>query len=497
MSGPKLVGITCDQEVIARNRERLQRVGKEAYFGGFFKNVNQDIENTKSWIENYALSTLSQMPEGYGDPSEIVQKIQELKRKHVQSMDANKLQVKKIKQCSPQELNKMVCDRVRGIPKWKEMFIAEVSLVLHELQQDIDEYLSEERRRKEASEKILSSLQKSKEESERIKKEIENYRVETMKMGEYIGNRSLIPDVPGKFDDSKDEAQRPFSLDELAVIEMFTADIEEFSKCTYLDGKEKELIKKLTDDLLMMKKEKYDTQSKRSILFDMKINYQRLSKSVAELTVRHNEEMEQRSTLEIEYLSFCKALDEMQGDYTSWSITVLEEKVSALREKVEKQEERIYVEETIEEIMSQHGYASVSSVDLHDAERTSRIIFSDKSGKHISTSIGNGMIMMQVVGEGEKPPTQQEIKEQVEQQGAFCDMYPEIIRELEQRNIHIKSEKRAPVSEKYAINIPIDRQNDIKKSTKKFSFSHVSVETMEKELTAEQEDVPNVQYMEG
>ena len=29
MSGPKMVGITCDPEVIARNNERLKQVGKD------------------------------------------------------------------------------------------------------------------------------------------------------------------------------------------------------------------------------------------------------------------------------------------------------------------------------------------------------------------------------------------------------------------------------------------------------------------------------------
>lgn len=29
MSGPKMVGVTCDPEVIARNNERLRQIGKD------------------------------------------------------------------------------------------------------------------------------------------------------------------------------------------------------------------------------------------------------------------------------------------------------------------------------------------------------------------------------------------------------------------------------------------------------------------------------------
>ena len=46
MSGPKMVGITCDQEVIARNNERLKQIGKERYFKDLFADITKDISKT-------------------------------------------------------------------------------------------------------------------------------------------------------------------------------------------------------------------------------------------------------------------------------------------------------------------------------------------------------------------------------------------------------------------------------------------------------------------
>ena len=65
MSGPKMVGITCDQEVIARNNERLKQIGKERYFKDLFADINIDIANTAKWVENYGNKTLNKLPEEY------------------------------------------------------------------------------------------------------------------------------------------------------------------------------------------------------------------------------------------------------------------------------------------------------------------------------------------------------------------------------------------------------------------------------------------------
>lgn len=77
MIGSKLAGITCDPKVIARNHERLRKIGKEAYYSEFYKDVN--IDNTAVWVENYSISTIgSKMPDDYDDPNGILIKIDKL-----------------------------------------------------------------------------------------------------------------------------------------------------------------------------------------------------------------------------------------------------------------------------------------------------------------------------------------------------------------------------------------------------------------------------------
>lgn len=104
-------------------------------------------------------------------------------------------------------------------------------------------------------------------------------------------------------------------------------------------------------------------------------------------------------------------MDVKRANYEEFTIEELRERVNNLRSRVEKQESRIYIEESIENIMKDYGYASISSYQLHNADSVSRIIFEDNKGEKISTSFGDGMIMMNVIGEGDNPPTDAEVKE--------------------------------------------------------------------------------------
>lgn len=496
MSGPKLVGIICDPVVIARNNERLKAVGKEIYFRDLYKDINMDITNEGGWINNYAASTISRVPEDYGDPSGIISEIKELKREHILKAESEKINLSVIRRMSVEQLNELGVRKVKDIPKWKQDFIKEASVLLKKLQKDIEYYYSEERARKLASEEFDKQIIEGKSQSDAIVKELRKVSVTETDMERYeVGEMFLAPEVEEKIDSDT----LPYSLDELALLEMFDNDIKEFEKRPYLTEKENEILASLHRNMKIAEENNkdYPMKSKRSVMKLIQMDYQRISKAVANLTAAHNAEQQIRSTLVIEYTSFIKALGRSTGNYQTWSIDVLQEKVRVLREEVEKQEERIYVEESIEEIMKKYGYSGISSYNLHDADKRSNIIFEDAMSQKISASFGDGMVMLHVVGEGSHPPTTLETEEQLRQQTAFCTMYPKIREELKKRGIHVETEDLEPVSEKHVLNIEIQRQKNIKKSTKRFSFRHVDLLSSDNDFSLQYDGTtsPKAQYV--
>ncbi|MBU5477689.1 hypothetical protein KQI69_00545 [Eubacterium sp. MSJ-13] len=499
MSGPKMVGVTCDPEVIARNNERLRQIGKDNYYRGLFENINKDIENTVLWIQNYGNVTLNSIPIGYGDESGLLKEVKLLKEQYADKVEKKKFDLAIVASHSVEQLRKMGVQKVEDIPKWKEEFLSEMSYVLKKLQKDIDEFNSgikqvkkENERVARASEEWMKKIEKEKEKSEKI-------NVNSVRIGRYMGDEKDIPFMPeeGEYIDSE---TLPFTIEELALLEMLQADLEKYSKFHYLTDREKKLIYGLDQELTFINdtsERAYSMKSKRAVLQQMRMEYARLDKYVSMLVAAQNEQMEERTTLELEYISFCQALDVKRENYEEFSIQELRKRVNTLRNRVEKQESRIYIEESIENIMKGYGYSSISSYQLHDAESVSRIIFEDKKGEKISTSFGDGMIMMNVIGEGDNPPTDAEVKEMVRQQVAFCDLYPHIREQLLKKGIHINYENLMPVSAEQTSNEHIVRQKNIRKSTKRFSFRHVQLVSESKpERQFEDVNVQHLQYVD-
>ena len=107
------------------------------------------------------------------------------------------------------------------------------------------------------------------------------------------------------------------------------------------------------------------------------------------------------------------------------------------------------------------------------------------------------MIQMNVIGEGENPPTQDEVRNMVHQQEAFCDLYPKIREQLLEKGIHINYENLMPVSAEQVSNEKIVRQKNIRRSTKRFSFRHVQlVSDRLEERTFDDVAVQNYQYID-
>ena len=136
------------------------------------------------------------------------------------------------------------------------------------------------------------------------------------------------------------------------------------------------------------------------------------------------------------------------------SIEELEKIKNNLQEKVAALEEKLYVQKIITEVMEEYGYKDIKTLNLDNQNEVSKIIFDNKENK-VCASVGNNAVMFQVVGIGDKEPTQEEKQQQVIQQGAFCTLYPEIKKELEKRKISITYENCAPISAESAVNISV------------------------------------------
>ena len=160
MSGPKMVGITCDPEVIARNNERLKQVGKDNYYRGVFKNINTDIENTALWVKNYGNMTLKRLPTGYGDEAGILRKVEQLKEDYADRINEKKIDMSIINGNSAQQLNEIGVQKVKDIPKWKEQFLYDISVVFKKLQEDIEEFNAGIKQVKKENERISKESKK-------------------------------------------------------------------------------------------------------------------------------------------------------------------------------------------------------------------------------------------------------------------------------------------------------------------------------------------------
>lgn len=285
MSGPKMVGVTCDPEVIARNNERLRQIGKDNYFRGLFGNINKDVENTALWVKNYGNVTLNTIPIGYGDTSGILEEVNLLKEKYADDINKKKFDLGIIASLGVEELREMGVKKVQDMPKWKEKFLSEMSDVLIRLQADIEEFKSGIKQIKNENERAARGSREWMEKIEKEKEKLENVNINSVRIERYMGNEKDIPFMPEK-DEYIDPETLPFTIEELALLEMLQADMGEYSKIDYLTEKERGLLYELNQDLICINdtsERAYSMKSKRAVLQQMRMKYARLEKYVSML----------------------------------------------------------------------------------------------------------------------------------------------------------------------------------------------------------------------
>ncbi len=271
MSGPKLVGITCDEAIIRENRERLRRIGKKEYYKGLFVDTNIDVENTKNWILNYADDAVGKVAYDDVEIKKMLHKIEEIKNMYMQTLEQNKLCLSQIEENTADELNGIVCRLVSNIPIWKRQCIDSISEILVKLQ-PVYEAIQQECQETEKRKKERTILKKRREQ------EIERSQQMARKRSQILGSEKygIISLSSGIHEDEVvKEEKMGYTLSELALIENIKQELEFFKKQEML-GEE---VKKLIGDvsyyipMLDLEDDTYSMNGKRNILEMVKFNY--------------------------------------------------------------------------------------------------------------------------------------------------------------------------------------------------------------------------------
>lgn len=449
MSGPKLMGITCDEEIIRRNRERLQLIGKYEYFKGSIDGINTDIENTIMWIQNYGQEIILDNSNSWFKNVDTVSKIDLLKRDFISKLKSKKLDYSIIDQFSVSELNNIICDLIELLPHEKEKFIEAISEFVDKIQNS-------------------NELQTNVSRQELLKKrdaEISSGRVQLKDLNQFEELSNIEMVSLSSIHSCKEK--RDFSIAEMLFIDNVKKEInqikdqsDDYSGVEYLLDKIEIILRYIENSS--------EYEGKKKALNNIKMYYQALNKELARQRTFSTANYIRRKKLH-EYQMLANALN-IKMCSPDISDEDLEIALEALTEEALEQEERIYIEDTVEEIMKSYGYSSIASTNLHEYERTSNIIFEDTEDKKLSVSFGDNMLMVQVVGEGDSEPSEAETNDQLTQQVALCKIYPELKQELEKRNIHINMENCAPVSKDSCKNVKINRQTNNERNSTRHSL---------------------------
>lgn len=442
MSGPKLMGITCDEEVIRRNRERLQLIGKYKYFEEYFNLTNTDIRSTVTWVQEYGNKILNASDQSWFAISDAMVTVEKIKSNYVEVLQDMLLNNSIISASMETELNDIICEVIRAIPQIKEQFIEEIAMY-------IDEAQAEEHTPKESRDVLLK---RRNEEIERTRK------YDDCKLSVGFDEVDMVALNDANIYSRKREKKR-MTLSDKIFIGNVVDEINEIKKDPIKYREYFEIISEIEYHLGLIDDEGELNQRTRAALSNIELRYQSLNKRIA-----YNQENERRSTFvresklkEYEILS--KALGE---EMCSTDITEeeLENRIELLKDRFFKQEQREYIENVIDNIMFKYGYKCISTTNLHEYDKTTSIFFEDGGDNKLRVSLGEGMMMIQVVGEGENEPTEEEVNNQLEQQGALCTLYPEIKEELKNNHINIKYENCEPISREFCRNVKIDRANN-------------------------------------
>lgn len=447
MSGPKLMHITNDPKVIQRINNRLNTIGKENYFSSQIQSINIDIQNEMIWIKNYVNETMNNTSIQQDKVEYLHNSLIKIQNNYLIKLNSILLSNTIISEKSITELNNLIVSRIKELPRVKRELMRDILDKIDSIKKIIQ---------KEEYEKQLK-IQKEKIDEYNSQESAAENRSRTVRTKVFA---SILDDADGE----KNIEEIDLPSEDYVLLNTIKEGVTEIREMDILTSEDKKYVKMILEDVdNINKKGKYSVSARKNILVSIITYYHILEKSIAySLSDEILKDTKKKQMLG-QYQFLCEYLEtEPQNNIKNMDNDKLENIINDLTRQAYDKAYRMYVEDTISNIMKEYGYDSVVSYNIGEDNKNSRIVFSNDN-INICSSVSKDAVMIQVVGIGEEQPTKEEVQKQVEQQGALCSLYPQIKEKMEENNIHIVNESCTPVSEDTVMNISISKTHSKRK----------------------------------
>lgn len=447
MSGPKLMYITNDPKVIQRINNRLNTIGKENYFSRQIQSINIDIQNEMIWIKNYVNETMNNTSIQQDKVEYLHNSLIKIQNNYLIKLNSILLSNTIISEKSITELNNLIVSRIKELPRVKRELMRDILDKIDSIKKIIQ---------KEEYEKQLK-IQKEKIDEYNSQESAAENRSRTVRTKVFA---SILDDADGE----KNIEEIDLPSEDYVLLNTIKEGVTEIREMDILTSEDKKYVKMILEDVdNINKKGKYSVSARKNILVSIITYYHILEKSIAySLSDEILKDTKKKQMLG-QYQFLCEYLEtEPQNNIKNMDNDKLENIINDLTRQASDKAYRMYVEDTISNIMKEYGYDSVASYNIGEDNKNSRRVFSNDN-INICSSVSKDAVMIQVVGIGEEQPTKEEVQKQVEQQGALCSLYPQIKEKMEENNIHIVNESCTPVSEDTVMNISISKTHSKRK----------------------------------
>lgn len=448
MSGPKLMHITNDPKVIEKINNRLNTIGKENYFSSQIQSINIDIQNEITWVKNYVKETINNTGIQQDKVEYLKNSLIKIQNNYLIKLNSILLSNTIIDENSITELNNLIVSRIKLLPRVKRELIRDILDEIDSIKKNIQ---------KEEYEKQLK-IQKEKIDEYNSEESAAENRSRTV--------RTKVYDSILDYTNTEENIEETdLSSEDYVLVNTIREGVSEIKGMDILTSEDEKYIKMILEDIdNINKKEKYSVSARKNILVSISTYYHILEKNLSySLSDEILKNTKKKQMLD-QYQFLCDYLEkEPQNNIDNIEEYKIENIINDLTKQASDKAYRMYVEDTISNIMKEYGYDSVASYNIGEDKKNSRIVFSNDN-INICSSVSKDAVMIQVVGIGEEQPTKEEIHKQVEQQGALCSLYPQIKEKMEENNLHIVNEICAPVSEDSVMNISISKLPNIRKN---------------------------------
>lgn len=441
MSGPKLMHITNDPEVIERIKDQLNTIGKENYFSSQIQSINIDIKNEISWVKNYVKETINNTVIQQDKVEYLNNSLIKIQNNYLSRLNSLLLSDAIIGENSITELNNLIVSRIKELPRVKRKLMTDILDKIDLIKKNIQ---------KEEYEKQLK-IQKEKIDEYNNEESAAENRSKTVRTEVYD---SILDNTD--VEDNIEEID--LSSEDYVLLNTIRAGVSELKGMDILTSEDEKYMKMILEDIdNINEKEKYSVSARKNILVSISTYYHILEKSISHSLSNEILKDAKKKQMLLQYQFLCDYLEtEPQNNINNIEEDKFENIINDLTKQASDKAYRMYVEDTISNIMKEYGYDSVASYNIGEDKKNSRIVFSNDN-INICSSVSKDAVMIQVVGIGEQQPTKEEVHEQVEHQGALCSLYPQIKEKMEENNIHIINENCAPISEDSVMNISISK----------------------------------------